>query len=448
MAPITTDRKELIISAPELRGAIMRLRDYDEAMVGVDGPAGTGKTFGILYFFHSLLLNYPGSKILVARKSNTDLAGSAMATFQDYILHPAEGIHYFGGNKVEPAAYRYPNGSKMVVNGLDKPSKVKSMEFDGVYINEATECDLEDIDFCWGRLGRRGKLPLQPFVMDFNPDAPYHWLNLHMNEGKIVRLTSRHEDNPYMFNARTGEWTEAGVKYLARLDKLTGVRLLRLRYGQWCAAEGMVYQDSWDRSRNLINKFAIPREWPRYLAVDFGFTNPFVAQWWAEDPDGRLYRYREIYRTKTLVEDHARKIKELSRWGAQDGEPLPYAIICDHDAEDRATLERHLGLSTTPAHKDVSPGIQAIASRLKLAGDGKARLFFLRDSLVERDHDLTDRKKPTCTEEEMESYIWDANKEKPIKDDDHGMDTTRYMGAHRDLQPSGMISFVPGIQRG
>jgi hypothetical protein len=48
----------------------------------------------------------------------------------------------------------------------------------------------------------------------------------------------------------------------------------------------------------------------------------------------------------------------------------------------------------------------------------------------------------------MESYIWDANKEKPIKDDDHGMDTTRYMGAHRDLQPSGMISFVPGIQRG
>lgn len=436
MATITPDRQQIIIPQPELRGAIMHLRDYDECMVGVDGPAGTGKTFGILFFLHTLLLRYPGAKVLVARKSNTDLAGSAMATLQDYILHPAEGVHYFGGNKVEPAAYRYPNGSKMVVNGLDKPSKVKSMEFDGVYINEATECDPVDVEFCWGRLGRRGKLPLQPFLMDFNPDAPHHWLNQRMNEGGIVRLASRHEDNPYLYDARRDTWTSAGVKYLARLDQLTGVRLLRLRYGQWCAAEGMVYQDAWDRSRNVVDKFAIPAEWPRYLSVDFGYTNPFVCQWWAEDPDGRLYRYRELYQTKTLVEDHARKIKEVSRWGLADGEPLPYAIVCDHDAEDRATLERHLGMATTPAHKDVSPGIQAVAARLRPAGDGKPRLLFLRDSLVQRDHDLSDSKKPTCTEEEFESYVWDANKERPVKEDDHGMDCSRYMIAHRDLQYS------------
>jgi predicted transcriptional regulator len=41
--------------------------------------------------------------------------------------------------------------------------------------------------------------------------------------------------------------------------------------------------------------------------VDFGYTNPFVMQWWAEDPDGRLYLYREIYRTRRLVEDHAKR---------------------------------------------------------------------------------------------------------------------------------------------
>ena len=428
------ERPHVVIPAPELRGAVMQLGQYDECMVGVDGPAGTGKTFGILFFLHSLLLLYAGAKILVARKSNTDLAGSAMATFQDYILHPEEGVNFFGGNKVKPAAYQYPNGSKLVVNGLDKPSKVKSMEFDGVYINEATECSQEDVEFCWMRLGRRGKLPLQPFIMDFNPDAPQHWLNQRMNEGAIVRLLSRHEDNPYLYDAARGEWTPAGVKYIARLDALVGVRKDRYRYGIWAAAEGMVYQDAWDRKRNLIDRFSIPREWPRFLACDFGFTNPFVCQWWAEDPDGRLYRYREIYKTKTLVEDHARKIKELSQWGTANGEPLPYAIVCDHDAEDRATLERYLGMSTTPAHKDVSPGIQAVASRLKAAGDGKARLFFLRDSLVERDHELADRKKPTCTEEEMESYVWDTAKEKPVKEDDHGNDTCRYLVAHRDLQ--------------
>jgi len=428
-----TDLVPKVIAAPELRGAILRLKDYDEQMVGVDGAAGTGKTFGILFFLHMLLLRYPGAKVLVARKTNTDLAGSAMATFQELVLHPSDRVNYFGGNKVEPAAYKYPNGSRLVVNGLDKPSKVKSMEFDGVFINEATECEEQDVEFCWGRLGRRGKLPLQPFILDFNPDAPYHWLNQAMNAGRVVRLLSRHEDNPYLYDAALGEWTAAGVKYLARLEKLTGVRLLRMRYGQWCAAEGMVYQDSWERARNVVDAFPLPREWPRYLSVDFGYTNPFVCQWWAEDPDGRLYRYREIYKTKTLVEDHARKIREVSRWGVEGGEPLPYAIICDHDAEDRATLERHLGMSTTPAHKEVSPGIQAVASRLKAAGDGKPRLLYLRDSLVERDMDLADQKLPTCTEEEYESYVWDRHKERPMKQHDHGQDAGRYLCAYHDL---------------
>lgn len=429
---------ELRIPAPEVRGAILQLKNYDECMVGVDGPAGTGKTFGILYFLHMLLLCCDNAKILVARKSNTDLAGSAMATFQDYILHPEEGVSYFGGNKIKPAAYLYPNGSKMVVNGLDKPSKVKSMEFDGVYINEATECDPEDVEYAWGRLGRRGKLPLQPFIMDFNPDAPQHWLNQKMNAGAIVRLESRHEDNPFLYDAQRGEWTPAGVKYLARLDQLTGVRLARLRYGQWVASEGMVYQDSWERRRNVVDRFDIPAAWPRYLAIDHGYTNPFVCQWWAEDPDGRLWRYREIYMTKRLVADHCQKIKEVSRWGQQGGDPLPYVVIVDPSAaEAKAQIRQHLDLnrSVIDAPNDVSAGIQCVSARLRPAGDGLPRMFFLRDSLVERDHDLADAKKPTCTVEEVEGYVWQSNnKEAPVKEDDHGLDAARYMAAYRDLR--------------
>jgi len=214
---------------------------------------------------------------------------------------------------------------------------------------------------------------------------------------------------------------------------------LRYRKGLWAAADGLVYEDAWDRRANLIDRFIIPQDWPRYLAVDFGYGpgHPFVCQWWAEDHDGRLYRYREIYRTRTLVEDHAREIRRLSQWNAIGGEPIPRAIICDHDAEDRATLERHLGLVTLPAHKSVSDGIQAVAARLRPAGDGKPRLYLLRDSLVERDTSLAEAKQPTCTEEEVESYIWATNsagrKDTPVKDHDHGMDAMRYMVAHRDL---------------
>jgi phage terminase large subunit len=199
-------------------------------------------------------------------------------------------------------------------------------------------------------------------------------------------------------------------------------------------AEGVVYE-GWDSSLHVIDRREIPAEWPRYWTVDFGYKNPFVWQAWATDNDGRLYRYREIYFTQRLVEDHARKILEVTA-----GEPKPQAIICDHDAEDRATLERHLRIPTIAAKKSISPGIQAVQVRLQKAGDGKPRIFYLRDSLVEVDKELHAQKFPVCTEQEFEVYVWpQAADGKPIKEvpvdlHNHGMDATRYMVAQFDLR--------------
>jgi phage terminase large subunit len=443
-AMLTKDTTEkIVIPAPELRGAILELGKYDDIEIGVDGPAGTGKTFGILYYIHAQMLKYAGAKFLVTRKYNIDLAGSAMVTYRDDVLDEREGVHYFGGNKVRPAAFLYPNGSEIVVNGLDRPGKVKSMEFDGIYICEATDCSLNDIEFCRMRIGRRRKvrLPRKQLLMDFNPDAPTHFLNQRMNEGTTRRLLSRHEDNPFLWDAKTQDWTEAGRDYIFNiLGGLTGVRLARYRYGIWAAAEGTIYEDSWNRAKNIVPHFVIPPEWPRYLAIDFGYTHPFVCLWAAIDPDGRIYIYRQIYMTKRLVEDHAKVIRAVSRWGQAQGDPLPREIICDHDAEGRATLERHLGLRTLPAHKNVLDGIQAMASRLKPAGDGTPRFLIVEGSLVERDQELARAKKPTCLEDEPEVYIWHTGngvhaKEEPVKDNDHGLDCARYLVARFDLKP-------------
>jgi PBSX family phage terminase large subunit len=444
--------EQLVIPAPELRGAILELAKCSDFEVGVDGPAGTGKTFGILYYIHILLWKYNNAKILVARKHNTDLAGSAMATYREMVLDEREGVSYFGGNKVEPACFRYPNGSKLVVNGLDKPGKVRSMEFDGIYINEATECAIDDIEFCRMRLGRRRKsmLPRKQLIMDFNPDAPTHFLNQRMNEGVTTRILSRHEDNPFLWDAKTQDWTEAGREYIfGILGGLTGVRLARYRYGIWAAAEGTVYEDSWDANRNVIDPFPIPADWPRYMAIDFGYVNPFCCLWAAKDPDGRLYIYRQIYMTKRLVEDHAKDIKKVSRWGEKDGDPLPREVIVDHDVEDYKTLERHTGLYTTPAKKTVSDGIQAVAARWRPAGDGKPRLMIFRNCLVERDQELAKAKRPTCLEEEPDSYIWDTKQgrkqgEQPVKDNDHGLDPARYLVAYHDLVPN-QVGYVKGF---
>ncbi len=160
---------------------------------------------------------------------------------------------------------------------------------------------------------------------------------------------------------------------------------------------------------------------------------------WAEDPDGRLFLYREIYHTQRTVDVHAKLILSI----VQDHrgvwvEPRPRAIICDHDAESRAVFARDIGIGTIAANKKVTEGIQAFQMRLAPAGDGKPRLFLLRDSVFERDPALLDAKKPTCTQEEVVGYIWDRSKgqtekEVPLKENDHGMDAARYLVADRDL---------------
>jgi phage terminase large subunit len=306
-----------------------------------------------------------------------------------------------------------------------------STDYDVVYVQEAIELAEHDWEALTTRL-RNGAVPIQQIIADTNPDTPTHWLKRRCDGGKAMLLESRHEDNPLLWNRSTNDWTEVGRVYIAELDALTGPRKQRLRFGQWVQAEGIVY-DGWDPAVHLIDRFPIPDDWPRFWSVDFGYTNPFVCQWWAQDPDGRLYLYRQIYRTQRLVEDHAAQMLALAKH-----EPRPKSIICDHDAEDRATLERHLKMPTTPAKKDKSPGIQSVASRLKKAGDGKPRLFLLRDSLVERDPLMVEQKRPACTEEEFGGYVWDLSNnrkkgEEPADKDNHGMDALRYLVAAFDL---------------
>lgn len=424
------DTSEIIIDYQPRGSArdIFKMRDPE---IIISGPAGTGKSRSILEKLHLIALKYPNARLLMLRKTRRSLTESGMVTYWTKIRPDLDGVQW----KPSMQQYQYPNGAIIAVGGLDRPSKIMSSEWDVIYCQEATELSEEDWEACTIRL-RNNKLPYQSLLGDCNPDAPTHWIRSRVQAGKTIMLESRHNDNPLLFDDQDNITAE-GKRYLDTLESLSGVRLARYRYGLWASSEGMVYQNEWSRANNLIDRFPIPRSWARYLSIDMGYTNPFVCQWWAQDEDSRLYRYREIYKTQTLVEDHAKQIALSSGWfhllpknhpnhkdrPAENADPLPHAIIVDHDPEDYRTLERYLGLYTTPAKKSVSDGIQAVATRLRPAGDNKPRLFFLRDSLVERDQELAARKKPTCFEEEIESYIFkqgsDGSKEEPVKENDH-----------------------------
>jgi phage terminase large subunit len=399
----------------------------------LSGPAGTGKSRACLEKLHTMALMNPGMRAVILRKTAVSLGSTALVTYREHVAREALAsgeVRFYGGSAQEAASYRYGNGSVIVIGGMDKATRIMSSEYDVAYVQEATELTEDDWEAITTRL-RNGVVSFQQIMADCNPDAPHHWLKQRCDRGATRLIYCRHEDNPRLHDTATGVWTPEGTEYIRRLDALTGVRYERLRGGKWAAAEGLIY-DTFVPSVHLHKPIGEPpREWTRYWAVDFGFTNPFVWQAWAMDGDGRLFMYREIYRTQTLVEDHARAIKAALR----DREPRPREIVCDHDAEGRATLERALGLSTTAAHKSVLEGIEAVKARLKPAGDGKPRLFICRDALVERDRALADAKRPVCTQDEVLEYIWDdkAKKEQPRKENDHGMDAMRYLVAAVDL---------------
>jgi len=397
--------------------ALALLTDRRKEIV-LSGPAGTGKSRAILEKLHLCAEKYPGMRALMLRKTRKSCTDSMLVTFEDKVV-PEGHACLRGARREQRHSYRYPNGSEIVVGGLDNPVKVMSTDYDMIYIQEAIEATEDDWERATTRL-RNNVMPYQQLLADTNPDAPGHWLKKRCERDQSVMIESRHEDNP-----------SVTPDYIATLDALTGVRYQRLRHGRWVAAEGQVY-GAWDAAVHRVDWFEVPAEWPRYWVVDFGFTNPFVWQAWAKDGDGRLWRYREMYQTGRLVEDAARDILTLTQ-----GEPTPEAIICDHDAEDRATLERHLQLGTVAAYKAVSAGIQAVEARLRAAGDGKARLFFLRDALVQRDTALDDKRAPACTEEEFDGYVWNTTGgqkkgEEPVKKDDHGVDAVRYLVAYVD----------------
>lgn len=442
----------------ELFGNNKTVQTITDREVLLCGPTRTGKSFAWLVKLHRYATRYAAFRGLIVRKTRASLSEAALQTFEEHVLgadHPALG------NKPQRRfreIYKYPNGAEIIVDGMDKKTKILSTEFDMIFIQEATEVTLDDLEYLLTRLSNTG-IPLEDgsyfhqLVMDCNPDHPKHWLKLRCDAGKTTLLKSEHKDNPKFFNQKLKEWTQLGFDYVFKiLEGLSGVRFKRFKLGLWAAAEGAIYED-WRDEIHILDEFNIPWDWPRIRVIDFGFKNPFVCQWWAISPtDGTMYMYREIYETQRLVEDLACEIKHHSgeydnravlEWCAARGilqrneRERIIATICDHDAEDRATLERY-GIPNQAAYKGVQLGIQAVQSRMKLNAQGVPKLYIIRDSLVRVDQSLADAKRPICTIDEIPGYEWEKTKEgKPItevprKIDDHGCDDVRYAVCYVD----------------
>lgn len=424
--------------------------DRQDGLYLTDHCVVTHNSMACIFKLHALCESKPGVRCLMIRKTRSSLTNSAMVTYEDKILPPNHPVLRKGGTRRMRSEYEYPNGSVIVLGGMDDPIKVMSTEYDCTYVQEAIELRENEWDSLSSRL-RNGMMPYQQLFADTNPDHPQHWLKQRCDRGDTLLLESKHEDNPGFWDIEKKQWTPAGAAYIARLDKLRGPVNERLRWGRWSSAEGAIYAD-WRRDKHVVSRREIPPEWPRFWAVDFGYHDPFVCLMAAVDPEDRLIVYRELYKSKTLVEVHAKVMlalleREATYWAQKRNVPIhsmqrllhPRAIICDHQASERATLEAHLGLPTVPAKKGILRGIQVVSERLIFQPDGRPRLEYMDDSLVSRDESLAAEGKPTTLLEEMPAYVWKPGvRDQPVDKDNHALDCLLYLCLYRDKGSSGL----------
>ena len=352
----------------EPKGAAADLFDVRDPEVLVEGPAGTGKGRAIGELLNVTCEENPGCRIAVIRKTRVSLSESWMVTFEEKCLPPMSPLRN-GPTRAHRTSYDYENGSRIILGGMDNPTRLFSTEYDIIFWNEAqegTENEWESLH----RALRWGKLPYQQLLGDCNPDVPTHWLNQRCLKGLTRRMRSKHVDNPSLT-----------PEYMARLAALTGVRRKRLFEGIWAAAEGQVW-DNYDADRHVIARHETPEIKWHFGSIDFGYRAPGCFQVWGVDGDTRLYRVAEVYQRGLLKEFWAEAVKhfhqkyDMQAVVADSAEPESIQVLNDVLNVKRAEPFVRKADKT----KGRLYGYNLVRSGLDVQSDKKPRMFLVRDS--------------------------------------------------------------------
>ena len=111
------------------------------------------------------------------------------------------------------------------------------------------------------------------------------------------------DDNPALM--------ENDPTYENRLQMMDQKDFKALRWGDWNIFSGQ-YFNEWTPHVHIIEPFLVPSYWKRFISLDYGHSKPASVGWWAVTPEGKLIRYREIYKEKLHYDTLADLICELS----------------------------------------------------------------------------------------------------------------------------------------
>jgi len=403
-------------------GACDEIQTLEDSEILITGPMGTGKSTAVLAKIHKICMQTPSVRVLMVRKTKASMAETTLFTFEAGILGSGHPL-LSGPTRVNRKNYVYPNGARIVVAGMDNQDRIKSSDYDLVYVQEATELSESDWDILTSRL-RNHVLHYQAIIGDCNPDSPKHWLYKRWEGGKIRMLKSLLTDNPKWWDGQN--WTEIGLDYVQRLKNMSGVRYRRNYEGEWATAENAVFED-YDTQRHIMYG-QLPNFVRYYSGVDWGFTHPGAILTFGQTTDDRLILVDEILRTRQTIEWWVNQAGDVSK------RFKGVTFVCDPAQPAHIQSLRNRGLTAVKASSKIQFGLSVVNERLK-AGT----LVFHNNSLKYPDPELQADKKAFRLTDEIPNYRWDSDKETPIPEEDDAIDAMRYVVAHVDKPVSTML---------
>lgn len=363
------------------------------------GAVRSGKSFISLWALVEMCKRAPPGNLVIIGRTNDTIKRNIIDELYNF---PGISVYYYPGKRELHMEGRiiYCIGA----NDERSESKIRGPTFSGAYVDEATLIPESFFKMLLSRLSRDGSY----LIATTNPDSPFHWLKKDFidraNELDINVFNFRMEDNPSLTNT-----------YIDALKKeYRGLWYRRFINGEWCLAEGSVY-DFFDESIHVIPE---PPSYAKYyiVGVDYGTTNPCAFL---------LIGFNDDYPTKIWVEKEYYFDSKKEGYQKTDAEYAddflyflsdynPRCIYIDPSAASfKLELRRKRpGIVLREANNDVINGIRTVSLRL-VTGDLKVC--------------------KSCKNliQEFQSYTWDTKKSEkgkddPIKSFDHALDALRY----------------------
>lgn len=287
-----------------------------------------------------------------------------------------------------------------IFGGKDEGSQdlVQGITLAGILLDEIALMPESFVNQATGRCSADGS----KFWCNCNPAGPEHWF-------KKQWIDERQKRNLLYLHFTMEDNLSLSEQIRARYRAMyTGIFYRRYILGQWCLAEGLVYE--FDPERHVTDDLPECGEW--YISCDYGTLNPFSAGLWCVR-DGVAVRVAEFYHSgreqqrQLTDEEYYRAIEQLA--GDRD---IRHIVVDPSAASFIACIRSHKRFSVRKAKNDVMYGIRLTAMMLQAGvikiGSG------CKDAI-----------------REFGLYRWDDKGEvdKPVKENDHAMDDIRYFCA-------------------